>query len=100
MECFTNPKNNNSHGHGYAADNNDGTGKKSKSKSKSKKGGSSTSINTSTAAMGKEVEHNPYTHGYRVCDSSRFVFFPSLRGVTMRKVQAASIEHTGADIAR
>ena len=96
LECFTNPKNNNSHDRGYA--DNDGAGKKSKSKSKSKKGGSSTS--TSTAAVGNEVEHNPYTHGYRVCDSSRFFLFPTLRGVTVRKVQAASIEHTSADIGK
>ena len=36
--------------------------------------------------------HNPYTHGYRVCDSTRYSLFPSLRGV--KKVKEVDGEET------
>ena len=37
------------------------------------------------SAAGASNNHNSYTHGYRVCDSTRYFLFPSLRGVKKLK---------------
>lgn len=42
--------------------------------------GTKTTVEAAAAAVPAK-KHNPYTHGYRVCDSTRYFLFPSLRGV-------------------